>query len=385
MNYRIILISIILYSTIFSLYHCTRYGVVGVSNQLRVHPDGLQISPKLGVAVLFSTPKNTLATYEGLLETVKTAQENLKASSWSKRNHLEWIRTSLDSTGYDYSQDYREGEKKNLIEIQVRSQHLGDPKISFLFLMTLGIFPSSVDYKVDVSGVFYDSSGERQNLNTKNSLTIRATKSLPFALPFLGKGDANASIQGLFQKQIIESYKEMKERDLSHNEFENSTEPLDIPVRMKINYFACDSSYSKSYGTAIQDTFIFDSEKYLLCHTQVNFRTHTMKTISLHTKDFYLITKNQKIPSIQKITADYTARDTDGQGVFNRRGVTRDLSRCLTLKPDDSEFASFLEIRFLIPEEEVHSIDSIRWEDKEQSANAVDVWIGWGEGDDPQK
>ncbi|MCC5814172.1 MAG: hypothetical protein JJT78_05395 [Leptospira sp.] len=44
----------------------------------------------------------------------------MEISAWSNQNHLEWIDTWLDKSPHDYSQDYRNGEKKNIIEIQVR-------------------------------------------------------------------------------------------------------------------------------------------------------------------------------------------------------------------------------------------------------------------------
>lgn len=381
MNLRTLILSIAFFSTIIPLCKCISYRVVEDSNQRRVSLNDLQIFHKLGVAVLFSKPIDLLIDYEGISELTKSGLDRLEESDWSQEYNLHWIDTWLDASSYDYSQDYRLSEKKNLIEIQVRTQHIANPKNFILYLMTLFIIPYSEDYKINISSAFYDNSGKRHNLNTGNSLSIRLTKSLLFAFSNKANIETKDSIQRLFQAQIIESYKEIESRNLAHSEFKSSMEPKEIPFRMKINYFACDSKYSISYGTANKDDIIFDTEKYVLCHTQVNFRTHTKNTLSLHTKDFQLYTKNQKIPSIQKITANYSAIDTDGKGVFNRRGVTRDLSRSFTLKPDASEFGSFLEIRFLVPKEEARSIDSIRWEDQEQSLHPSDVWIGWDEGE----
>lgn len=186
----------------------------------------------------------------------------MQESSSTKENNLEWIRTSLDSTGFDYSQEYRLGEKKNTIEIHVRNQHIGKPRNLFLFLMTLSMLPTSVDYKIDMSSDFYDNLGTRHNLNTANSLSIRATISLLlFAFYNNSNNNTQDSIQRLFLRQIIESYQELQNRNLTHHEFQSSLEPK--------------------------------------------------------------------------------------------------------------------EIRFLVPMEDAHSIDFLRWEDKQQSPNTTDVWIGW--------
>jgi hypothetical protein len=387
MSFRVTRITIYLLFLCSSLlFKCTRYGVAGESNHTRIHPKDLQIPKKLGVAVLFPVHQKPFVSHDALIDIIKSVQGELEISAWSSQNHLEWIDTWLDKSPYDYSQDYRNGEKKNLIEIQVRFPNFNYRISYFLSAITILIIPSIVDYELNFSTIYYDESGKKYNLNTRNTITIREVRSLFFPLPFIVRGDAKDSVYKVLKAHILESYEEVIARNLSHSEFKNKSEPMDTPFRMKLwGGLSCEDKHTLDYGHASQDRIIFDNEKYLLCFTRIHFRKQIKKQLFLHTKDFWLITKNQKIPSIQKITADYSRVEGSVGGGFNARGVTRDLNRSLTLKPDDSGFGDFLEIRFLVPREEVHSIDSIRWEDKKQSDNPSDVWIGWGEGDDPQK
>lgn len=71
---RAIIISNVFILSSILFYQCISYDLIDESNQIRFFSKDLQISPKLGVAVLFSSPNNPYRPTEELLEITKKAQ-----------------------------------------------------------------------------------------------------------------------------------------------------------------------------------------------------------------------------------------------------------------------------------------------------------------------
>ncbi|MCZ8238701.1 MAG: hypothetical protein O9346_16170 [Leptospiraceae bacterium] len=332
-------------------------------------------SPKLGVAILHNIQKEKLP-HPLLLEmsgmTFK-AQENLQMSDWKPNQRIEWISTYVDCS-FDDTQDYLSITKKNILEIHTSLTYKSGLGSEVFHALTFSLIPKAFDYDLQMKSFFYDSDGFRIELVTTESYSIVDKQGM---LVDHNAFDNNAEqqIQARLAEMIQRSHSMIREKKYSQTDYE----PIErskstYPFLLSIDYISCYNKYQFDYGPGVSDTVLFDKKEYSFCRTELHFYNRTKKTISLDSKDFYLITKNDQTQALEDFNVLFVQHT--GNGNFFRKRTTRNFSKRVTLKEIDLPSEESMELFFMLPKNFDNSNIRLRWKSPDSEPRIVEGWIG---------
>jgi hypothetical protein len=347
------------------------------------------IQKNLGVAIVFPYNKNKYGlgfdTFENLVSQVKNGFLNLEYNDQMIPENIEWIDTILDDSPFDYTQDYRNSTKKNVLEIQVEFDVHNVNSSLLIHFLTLGIFPSFGQYKVIFKGIYYDSQGKRIDLDGEKSIVMNEIRSwFLYPLSFIENDSAYKMLKFYILDYIKESYSKIQEMNLPIGSYKTAEEPLDIPFRMRIHNLYCSNNitFDKYRGdTRIIIYPAYDSMTYKLCFASLGFRNHTFLRIYSNSTDFSLFAGGKRYRGLSEIEVS-NYRDIDKREYGTKDTIN--LNQWLKLHPNQSSTgwetsSGVLGVYFLVTHTDVNSLEFIRWENNEISPNPSEVWIGWRE------
>jgi len=359
----------------FNLVSCQSGNSVTTNPYKEVEHSTLANSPKLGVAILHNIQKEKLP-HPLLLEmsgmTFK-AQENLQMSDWKPNQRIEWISTYVDCS-FDDTQDYLSITKKNILEIHTSLTYKSGLGSEVFHALTFSLIPKAFDYDLQMKSFFYDSDGFRIELVTTESYSIVDKQGM---LVDHNAFDNNAEqqIQARLAEMIQRSHSMIREKKYSQTDYE----PIErskstYPFLLSIDYISCYNKYQFDYGPGVSDTVLFDKKEYSFCRTELHFYNRTKKTISLDSKDFYLITKNDQTQALEDFNVLFVQHT--GNGNFFRKRTTRNFSKRVTLKEIDLPSEESMELFFMLPKNFDNSNIRLRWKSPDSEPRIVEGWIG---------
>ena len=359
----------------FNLVSCQSGNSVTTNPYKEVEHSTLANSPKLGVAILHNIQKEKLP-HPLLLEmsgmTFK-AQENLQMSDWKPNQRIEWISTYVDCS-FDDTQDYLSITKKNILEIHTSLTYKSGLGSEVFHALTFSLIPKAFDYDLQMKSFFYDSDGFRIELVTTESYSIVDKQGM---LVDHNAFDNNAEqqIQARLAEMIQRSHSMIREKNISHTSFESyEKEKNTNPFLLSIDYISCYNKYQFDYGPGVSDTVLFDKKEYSFCRTELHFYNRTEKTISIDSKDFYLITKNDQTQALEDFNVLFVQHT--GNGNFFRKRTTRNFSKRVTLKEIDLPSEESMELFFMLPKNFDNSNIRLRWISPNSEPRMVEGWIG---------
>lgn len=332
-------------------------------------------SPKLGVAILQNIQKEKLP-HPLLLEmsgvTFK-AQENLQMSDWKPIQRIEWISTYVDCS-FDDTQDYLSITKKNILEIHTSLTYKSGLGSEVFHALTFSLIPKAFDYDLQMKSFFYDSDGSRIELVTTESYSIVDKQGMLVDHNALDN-NAEQQIQARLAEMIQRSHSMIREKNISHTSFESyEKEKNTNPFLLSIDYISCYNKYQFDYGPGVSDTVLFDKKEYSFCRTELHFYNRTEKTISIDSKDFYLISKNDQTQALEDFNVLFVQHT--GNGNFFRKRTTRNFSKRVTLKEIDLPSKESMELFFMLPKNFDKSNIRLRWISPNSEPRIVEGWIG---------
>jgi len=359
----------------FNLVSCQSGNSVTTNPYKEVEHSTLANSPKLGVAILHNIQKEKLP-HPLLLEmsgmTFK-AQENLQMSDWKPNQRIEWISTYVDCS-FDDTQDYLSITKKNILEIHTSLTYKSGLGSEVFHALTFSLIPKAFDYDLQMKSFFYDSDGFRIELVTTESYSI-VDKQGKFVDHNALDNNAEQQIQARLAEMIQRSHSMIRLKKYSHTNYE----PIErikstYPFLLSIDYISCFNKYQFDYGPGVSDTVLFDKKEYSFCRTELHFYNRTEKTISIDSKDFYLITKNDQTQALEDFNVLFVQHT--GNGNFFRKRTTRNFSKRVTLKEIDLPSEESMELFFMLPKNFDNSNIRLRWISPNSEPRMVEGWIG---------
>jgi hypothetical protein len=357
-----------LYINCSQKYSLTRESLPFVGNS---PPD----SPKLGLAILQNVQKEKLphTLLLQISETIFNAQENLKKSDWKPNQRIEWIPTYVEGTFGD-TQDYLSITKKNILEIHTTLTYKSGLGSEVFHALTFSLIPSTFDYNLQMKSYFYDSHGVCIELMTAESFPIVDKYGMLVdhdALDYNAEQQIQARLADLIQR----SFSKIQDKNISHNNFE----PIDMvkfinPFLLSIDYISCYDNYSFEYGVGIRSTLVFDNKEYSLCTSEIRFLNHQERYIPISSIDFFLISKNDQINTLESIPDIYTHNRGNGNSL--KRKTTRDLTTSIILNASDKLSEESMELFFMLPKNFDKSNVRLRWKSPDSEQLMVEGWIG---------
>lgn len=332
-------------------------------------------SPKLGVAILHNIQKEKLPYYllQEMVEMIFNSQVNLQMSDWKLNQFIEWISTYVDCS-FDDTQDYLSITKKNILEIHTSLTYKSGLGSEVFHALTFSLIPKAFDYDLQMKSFFYDSDGFRIELVTTESYSIVDKQGM---LVDHNAFDNNAEqqIQARLAEMIQRSHSMIREKKYSQTDYE----PIErskstYPFLLSIDYISCFNKYQFDYGPGVSDTVLFDKKEYSFCRTELHFYNRTEKTISIDSKDFYLITKNDQTQALEDFNVLFVQHT--GNGNFFRTRTTRNFSKRVTLKEIDLPSEESMELFFMLPKNFDKSNIRLRWISPNSEPRIVEGWIG---------
>lgn len=332
-------------------------------------------SPKLGVAILHNIQKEKLPYYllQEMVEMIFNSQVNLQMSDWKLNQFIEWISTYVDCS-FDDTQDYLSITKKNILEIHTSLTYKSGLGSEVFHALTFSLIPKAFDYDLQMKSFFYDSDGFRIELVTTESYSIVDKQGM---LVDHNAFDNNAEqqIQARLAEMIQRSHSMIREKKYSQTDYE----PIErskstYPFLLSIDYISCFNKYQFDYGPGVSDTILFDKKEYSFCKTELHFYNRTEKTISIDSKDFYLITKNDQTQALEDFNVLFVQHT--GNGNFFRKRTTRNFSKRVTLKEIDLPSKESMELFFMLPKNFDKSNIRLRWISPNSEPRIVEGWIG---------
>jgi hypothetical protein len=359
----------------FNLVSCQSGNSVTTNPYKEVEHSTLANSPKLGVAILHNIQKEKLP-HPLLLEmsgmTFK-AQENLQMSDWKPNQRIEWISTYVDCS-FDDTKDYLSITKKNILEIHTSLTYKSGLGSEVFHALTFSLIPKAFDYDLQMKSFFYDSDGFRIELVTTESYSIVDKQGMLVDHDAF-ENNAEQQIQARLAEMIQRSHSMIREKNISHTSFESyEKEKNTNPFLLSIDYISCYNKYQFDYGPGVLDTVLFDKKEYSFCRTELHFYNRTEKTISIDSKDFYLITKNDQTQALEDFNVLFVQHT--GNGNFFRKRTTRNFSKRVTLKEIDLPSEESMELFFMLPKNFDNSNIRLRWISPNSEPRMVEGWIG---------
>jgi len=287
-------------------------------------------------------------------------------SSLNEKNgaqKYEFLDTIGDQPDFDYSQDYRNYLKKNLIEIQY--ENLLGKKSNFF---ALGIYSRSIwNFKVSV----YDSDGLKTEIKELNLEPISQLVGI-FLFPILFY-QSNEDRDRLAEKRlniIIRQTIEMAfSRGIKFENFDSSYKISKLPFRMKINRGICDSIIPTGLNAPGIRTTWTPNNLHRGCDFVINFSNKTDKIINIDTQQFTLVTdKNIHSP---KKEINIFQRNISGNASSTNTSVQH-LLQSVNLQPNTTGNEN-IELFFEYPFNEKPLF--VRWQDSNQSTSVVEVTV----------
>ncbi|MCG9874656.1 MAG: hypothetical protein MH321_07725 [Leptospiraceae bacterium] len=335
----------------------------------------LDNSPKLGVAILQKGQKEKLPfslTLE-MAEMISNSQENLIISDWKPNQFIEWIPTYSNGS-FDETQDYLSKTKKNILEIQTSLTYKSGLGSEVFHALTFSLIPRVFDYKLQMKSYFYDSDGVRHQLMIQESFSI-VDKKGKFVDHDAFENNAEQQIQSRLVEMIQKSYSMIREKNISHTNFEPIQRSKSTnPFLLSIDYISCFNKYQFDYGPGVLDTVIFDNKEYSFCRTELHFYNRTEKTISIDSKDFYLISNKDQTQALEDIPVQYV--ESRGNGNFLRKNTSRNFSKTVILKGRDKPSEESMELFFMLPNHFDRSNIRLRWKSPDSETQNVEGWVG---------
>lgn len=382
------LIALIFGIAILNSTHCSRYTISSENRPEIKNVENFRIKKNLGVAIVFPYLRNNLDifTYEELVGQVKNGFLNLENNDQMIPENVEWIDTILDDSPFDYTQDYRNSTKKNVLEVQVKFDLSSRNPTFWINFMTMGIFPSIEHFNVIFKSIYHDSEGKRTHLDNEKSIVVNQIRSwFLYPLSFIENDSAYKMLKFYILGYIKESYSKIQEMNLPIGSYKTAEEPLEIPFRMRIHDLYCDENitFDRYRGDARIIIYpIYDSMTYKLCYVSLGFRNHTFLKIYSNSTDFSLFAGGKRYQGLSEIEVSNYNRDI-GKREYGMKD-TINLNQRLKLDPNQSSTgwetsSGVVGVYFLVPRNDVKNLDFIRWENKEISPHPSEVWIGWTE------
>lgn len=332
-------------------------------------------SSKLGVAILQNIQKEKLphTLLHEMSGMIFNAQENLKRSDWELRQNIEWIPT-YEKGGYDDTQDYLSINKKNILEIHTSLTYKSGFGSEVFHALTFSLIPRVFDYNLQLRSYFYDSEGVRHELMSSESYSILDKKG-----KFVDHGTLENNAEQQYQARLAEmiqrSHSMILEKKYSHTNYEPMERSKSTnPFRINIDYISCYDNYSFEYGVGIRSTLVFDNKEYSICNSEIRFLNHLDRSISIDSKDFYLISKNYQIHTLESIPDIYIHNRVNG--ISLKRKTTRNLTTSIILNASNKPSEESMELFFLVPKHFDRSNIRLRWESPDSGIPIVEGWIG---------
>lgn len=332
-------------------------------------------SPKLGVAILQKVQKQKLPYYllQEIIEMIFNSQVNLQMSDWKLNQFIEWISTYVDCS-FDDTQDYLSITKKNILEIHTSLTYKSGLGSEVFHSITFSLLPKVFDYNLQLKSYFYDSDGVRIELVTTESYSIVDKQGMLVDHNALDN-NAEQQIQARLAEMIQRSHSMIRLKKYSQTDYEPIERSKSTnPFLLSIDYISCYNKYQFDYGPGVSDTVLFDKKEYSFCRIELHFYNRTKKTISIDSKDFYLISKNDQTQALEDIPVQYV--ESRGNGNFLRKNTSRNFSKTVILKGTDQPSKESMELFFMLPKNFDKSNIRLRWISPNSEPRIVEGWIG---------
>jgi len=328
------------------------------------------VSPnlKLGVALLRDYDSRfyedaDLEKYILITDATRSAINTVNDTSKNKKYEL--VDTYGDNPEFDYSQEFRNYPKKNLIEIQYQYKEVAD-KISNLF--TLGILPTaSWKYKIFI----YDAEGTKIEIKELESELISEFWGIMiFPNRFIQSRERRIELaKSMVQAMIQEAASYAIAKGLKLDEFDSSYKLTSLPFRMKPAVSNCKSIISSGMNAPGIRTTWTPSALHNGCDVVLKFLNKTDKIINLETQQFTLVTDKKLYSPKREI--NLFQRNITGNAVSTNTSL-QSVLKYMNLQPNVKSSDS-IELFFEYPHDEKPLL--IRWQDTNQSASIVEVML----------
>jgi hypothetical protein len=301
------------------------------------------------------------------------AQENLKNSNWKPNDIIEWIPTYLEDS-FDDTHDYLSNPKKNILEIHTTLTYKSGLGSDIFHTLSFSLIPRVFDYNLQLRSYFCDSEGIRHELMNTESYSI-IDKQGKFVNHDTLENNAEQQIQARLAEMIQRSHSMIREKKYSQTDYESiERSKSTYPFFLSVDYISCFNKYQFDYGPGVLDTVIFENKEYSFCRTELHFYNRTEKTISIDSKDFYLVSNDDQIHTLETIPVSFVQHTGDGK--FFRKKTIRNFSKTVNLISSNKPSEESMELFFLVPKHFDRSNIRLRWESPDSGIPIVEGWIG---------
>lgn len=248
---------------------------------------------KIGFAILptefddYRSLMNNSTNYSNKI--VKSISKFLDKQENDKLNYT-YIRSLSEYELIDFSQEYRDIDKKNLILFNYETKQIGTG-YGLITLLTLGIIPSKMfDLKFSITPTIFDSKGKKYVLDKIDyPLMSEWVGILVFPLR-LFDDNLNYYFNFAFSEAMNKSIGYIEEKNIELNNFNDKDSYLNLPFRMKKTIMNCSSKISKG-----SKQYIAAPKGKKICEADILFKNLTENSLKIDSKYFFIKVNDVKI------------------------------------------------------------------------------------------
>ncbi|WP_109018896.1 hypothetical protein [Leptospira kobayashii] len=348
---------------VFSSF-CTYYSY---SHDLKPTPS--LVGQKIGVTVLKNLDTNHYAAHgasvamESLIPGIKAAIQELNKDG----ENFIYLDALGENYDYDFTQEYREFTKRNIIELRYAFKNEYSYKV-FTYL-TLGLVPTSDRYRWVFTPIYYDNQGVKKELPQIEIDPYSEYYGLvlfPFWL-FQSKGVIESYTKDAIQSAISAALQSIPKAE--RGDYAGNYQIKQLPFRMKRLLSPYGALLSIGLNSPNISSIWYPKDFYNGCRVQLKFLNTSDKQIIVSTSQFWLVAGGKEYQALQNVEIQ---QKTYSGSYFTTNKLNYPLGMQHTMEPKSAPFTG-IDVVFEYPMNEKPSL--LRWKNPNHPNEIVEIVI----------
>ncbi|HMY69190.1 MAG TPA: hypothetical protein PL048_03930 [Leptospiraceae bacterium] len=311
------------------------------------------VSKKIGIAVVRSPDISFRESMTALNAIVPAYKKAANEFSSGKTVFLDTFGTNYR---FDFSQEYTNHSKKNILEIQHKL--INEDSLMIQSYLTLGIIPGYRNLRTTLVPIVYDNAGKKHSLAPYEQPVLKEYLGwLLFPIYLFNTMNYEKYSESVMKNTIDDALKQVDETKISLADYDESYRPQNLPIRTVIGVSECKNELLHH----VRRIKLKAPKGYQICFCGFSVLNDTDKSIEIKSQNFSLVYEGKEYFS--KDTVRFIGKQGDVRGVSY-------IGDSETIPGKSSPFLQTVFGYFIVPEKGLPS--TVRYSDPSISKQPID-------------